>query len=151
MKKIYNFFKLYKIKIAILFLLLVLFIFLNSFIYVNNIAFDLQKNVFRLHVIANSNEEKDQSLKYKVRDNLINYMHNLCINSKSKKETMDIVSNHIDDFVYIANQTILDNGFDYMANVEIGNFEFPTKQYGDISFPAGYYDALEVKIGKASR
>ena len=29
------------------------------------------------------------------------------------------------------------------------NFEFPTKQYGDISLPAGYYDALRVEIGEA--
>ena len=32
---------------------------------------------------------------------------------------------------------------------DIGNFEFPTKQYGDISLPAGFYDALRVEIGKA--
>ena len=30
-----------------------------------------------------------------------------------------------------------------------GNFAFPTKNYGDISLPEGYYDALKVKIGKA--
>lgn len=151
MKKITNFFKIYKFKILIFSLLLFLYIFLNCFIYVNNVAFDIQKNVFRLHVIANSNEEEDQNLKYKVRDNLINYMHDLCINSKSKAETIDIVSNHIDDFINIANKTISDNGFDYNTSIEIGNFEFPTKKYGDISFPAGNYDALEVKIGKASR
>ena len=40
-------------------------------------------------------------------------------------------------------------GYDYDVEVEIGNFEFPTKHYGDISFPAGFYDALKVKIGKA--
>ena len=31
--------------------------------------------------------------------------------------------------------------------IQIGNFPFPTKQYGDISLPAGNYDALRVEIG----
>ena len=34
-------------------------------------------------------------------------------------------------------------------NISIGNFPFPTKSYGDISLPAGYYDALKVEIGEA--
>ena len=37
----------------------------------------------------------------------------------------------------------------YNVNIKIGNFEFPTKQYGDIALPAGFYDALRVEIGQA--
>ena len=37
----------------------------------------------------------------------------------------------------------------YDVCVEIGNYNFPTKNYGDISLPSGYYDALRVKIGEA--
>ena len=146
-----KFFKINIFKFITLFILLILYIFINCYIYVTNIASNLQKNVFRLHVIANSDEEEDQNLKYKIRDNLINYMNLLCLNSTSKEETIKIVSNNLDNFTHIANQTIIDNGFNYNASIEIGNFEFPTKKYGDIAFPAGYYDALEVKIGKASR
>ena len=51
-----------------------------------------------------------------------------------------------DDF-NIFLQTIKENGFNYDVEIEIGNFDFPTKTYGDISLPAGYYDALRVKIG----
>jgi len=47
-------------------------------------------------------------------------------------------------------QTIKSNGYNYDVEIEIDNFNFPTKTYGDISLPAGYYDALRVKIGKAS-
>ena len=50
----------------------------------------------------------------------------------------------------VAKETISANGYDYDVSIEIGNFEFPTKQYGDISLPAGYYDAVRVKIGEAS-
>lgn len=137
-------------KILLLLILLSLYIFISAYFYVQNISKNLADSVFRLHIIANSNSYEDQNLKYVVRDNIIQFMNTLCENSSSKEETIEIVSKHIDDFTKIANNTIAENGLDYLATVEIGNFEFPTKNYGDISFPSGYYDALEIKLGNAS-
>lgn len=76
-------------------------------------------------------------------------MNNLCSNIENKDEAIEIAKNHQDDFYKIAKQTILDNGYDYDVNIKIGIFDFPTKQYGDISFPAGSYDALRIEIGEA--
>jgi len=108
-------------------------------------------SVFRLHVIANSNSDADQALKYKVRDNIIQYINSLSVNLNSKDEVIKIANEHLDDIKQIALDTIHQNGYNYDVNVEIGNFEFPTKQYGDISLPAGFYDALKVEIGAAKR
>ena len=60
-------------------------------------------------------------------------------------------ANNIEDVSIFSGElrTIIDNGYDYDVDIEIGNFSFPTKTYGDISIPAGQYDALRVKIGKA--
>lgn len=134
-----------------LFLLIVLisFIILSAYSYASAINEDLSNNVFRLHVIANSDSNEDQDLKYKVRDKLIEYMKSLTTNISSKEEVIKIANNHISDFESIAKEVITENGFDYDVKVEIGNFSFPTKQYGDISFPAGFYDALKVEIGSA--
>lgn len=148
MKNIFRFIHSSKFKfVCLLIILFSLYIFISAYCYVKQVSYDLQENVFRLHIIANSDSEEDQNLKYIVRDNLIEYMNSICGNSTSKEETIEIVSNHISDFTDIANQTIKDNGFSYNASVELGNFEFPTKVYADISFPSGYYDALKVKIG----
>ncbi len=76
-------------------------------------------------------------------------MNSISLNAKNKEEAMKIANMHIDDFNEIARQTIIDNGYNYDVHVEIGNFSFPTKTYGDISIPAGSYDALRVKIGEA--
>ncbi len=143
--------KLFKIfnKTLILILLFLFYIFICSLSYANNISKNLSQEVFRLHVIANSNSTEDQNLKFLVRDNIIKYMNSICEKSSSKEETIQIVRNHLEDFKKIANETLKQNGYSYTSNVEIGNFEFPTKQYGDISLPAGYYDALKIKIGKA--
>ena len=134
----------------ILIFLLFLYIFICAFSYVSAVSYDLQQSVFRLHVIANSDSIEDQNLKYKVRDNLINYMNSLCYNINNKDDAISIAISHIDDFEEIANKTITENGFNYPVSVEVGNYSFPTKNYGDVSFPAGFYDAIRVKIGEAN-
>ena len=140
-----------KIKcILTLAILFSLYIFVNAYSYVNAVSSDLQKSVFRLHVIANSDSTEDQNLKYTVRNKLIEYMNALTVDASSKEEVIKIASENLDNFQKIAENTIKSEGFDYSVTVEIGNSEFPTKTYGDISFPAGYYDALRVKIGSAS-
>lgn len=133
----------------ILIILLGIYIFISAISYVTAVSSELEDSIFRLHVIANSDTKEDQNLKYIVRDKLIEYMNSISLNAKNKEDAMKIANMHINDFNEIAKQTIIDNGYNYDVDVEIGNFSFPTKTYGDISIPAGSYDALRVKIGQA--
>ena len=150
MKKILNFFKNSKVKmVIILSFLLFLYTTICAFSYAQNVSTDIANSVFRLHVIANSDSKEDQDLKYKVRDSLINYMNSICANCENKEDAIKLVTEHKDDFKQIALDTIKDNGYSYDVNISIGNFSFPTKDYGDISLPAGFYDALRVEIGEA--
>ena len=130
-------------------LLLLVYTLIYSISYANTIVSDLSDSVLRLHVIANSDSNEDQNLKYLVRDELISYMNNLCSNISSKEEAIGVANEHIYDFYTIARKVIINNGFDYDVKISIGNFPFPTKTYGDISLPAGFYDALKVEIGEA--
>lgn len=136
--------------VAILSFLLILYSSLCAFSYAKNVSEDISDSVFRLHVIANSDSKEDQDLKYKVRDKLIEYMNNISENCNSKEDVISLVQEHQNDFQKIAEDTVRENGFDYSVKINIGNFEFPTKHYGDISLPAGFYDALRVEIGDAS-
>ena len=142
MKKKLNF-------ILILTILIFLYIVLLSFNYSQAISYNLSDSVFRLHIIANSDSSADQELKLKVRDKIIEYMNTLTSSSSDKKDVISMVNNHLDSFKEIALNTIKENGYNYDVNIEIGNFHFPTKSYGDISFPAGNYDALKIEIGDA--
>ena len=136
-------------KYILLLIVSVLFLLLSAYSYVNAVSNNLADSVFRLHVIANSDSTQDQELKYKVRDSLIEYMNTLTNDMNSKEEVIEIAKAHLEDFKEIAQNVVKENGYNYDVNVEIGNFSFPTKTYGDISFPAGFYDALKVEIGKA--
>ncbi len=148
MKKLFNIsnFK----RFLVLIILFSIYVFICAFSYVNAVSANISSSVFRLHVIANSDSVEDQNLKYLVRDALIDYMNSVSKNSNSKDEAISIAYQHKSDFYKIAKKVINDNGYDYNVNISIGNFAFPTKNYGDISLPAGYYDALKVEIGNAS-
>ena len=145
-----NFMKNQKLKSFILLtLLLFLYVFISAQSYVTAVSTNLSDAVFRLHVIANSDTDEDQALKLKVRDSLLKYMNEICSNCSTKAEAISIATQHKDEFQKIAEQTITDNGYNYLVKINIDNFYFPTKNYGDISLPAGMYDALRVEIGEA--
>ena len=150
MKKILNVLKNPNVKMVII-LTFLLFIYTSicAISYAQNISTDIASSVFRLHVIANSDSKEDQDLKYKVRDNLLKYMNKICKDCTSKEDAISLVEKNKDIFKQIALDTIRNEGFSYNVNINIGNFEFPTKNYGDISLPAGLYDALRVEIGEA--
>ena len=150
MKTLSNLLKSSKFKMIItLSFLLFIYTSICAFSYAEYISTDISNSVFRLHVLANSDSKEDQDLKYKVRDNLLNYMNSICNNCSNKEEAINLVEKNKNNFKQIALDTIHNEGYNYKVNINIGNFEFPTKTYGDISLPSGFYDALRVEIGKA--
>ena len=133
----------------IIILLCAIFFIFSAVSYSKAVTEDISSKVFRLHIVANSDTEEDQNLKYKVRDGIIDYMNFLTSDIDSKAQAISIAKEHLADFKNIAQKIVYENGFDYPIAVEIGNFDFPTKYYGDISLPSGYYDALRIKIGNS--
>lgn len=136
-------------RIFVILILLSLFILISAISYVDAVSNNIADSVFRLHVIANSDSKEDQELKLKVRDELLSYMNIISKDSKSKQEAMQIANEHKEEFTQIAEKLIKENGYNYTVNVQIGKADFPTKYYGDITLPAGTYDALKVQIGEA--
>ena len=139
-----------KIKyIIFLILLMSMFLFVSATTYANTVSNDLSENFFRLHIIANSDSNEDQSLKLKVRDAIIDYMKTLSYERINKDDAVILTKEHLEDFKNIAKQILEENNCNYDINLEIGNFYFPTKEYGNISLPAGFYDGLKIEIGEA--
>lgn len=136
-------------RIFVILILLSLFILISAISYVDAVSNNIADSVFRLHVIANSDSKEDQELKLKVRDELLSYMNIISEDSASKQEAMQIANEHKEEFTQIAEKVIKENGYNYTVNVQVGKADFPTKYYGDITLPAGTYDALKVQIGEA--
>lgn len=136
-------------RLFIILFLLFFYILISAFFYVDAVSSDISNSVFRLHVIANSDSKEDQELKYKVRDKVLEYMNLISKNCTSKEDVINLAKTHQEEFKNIAQNVIKENGYNYNVNIYIGKYDFPTKTYGDISFPAGNYDCLRIEIGES--
>lgn len=116
--------------------------------YSHKVSADLRNEVYRLHVIANSDSQQDQSLKLKVRDRVIETLDGLVGQDSSREETKKAVEDNIELICEAASDEIQENGYDYPVTVRTGSFPFPTKYYGNIGLPKGKYDGLQVIIGE---
>lgn len=109
----------------------------------------LAKEVFRFHVLANSDSEEDQALKMQVKEAVIAYMKEELPHSDSVEMTRAWACANLGEIKQIAKEFIRDQGYDYTVYVEVTTCDFPDKTYGDLMFPAGKYEALRIEIGEA--
>ena len=103
----------------------------------------------RLHVIANSDETADQTLKKEVKDRVVTYLRSKMNQAASIQAARQVICQEMDALKEIAEKKIRQEGYDYPVTVSLGTTYFPVKEYGDMAFPAGDYEALRVQIGKS--
>lgn len=133
-------------KCVILLILTILMGFLLFYTYIGDRE-NNHEGIIRLHVIANSNTVGDQALKLKVRDAVIAYMEDQ-EDLATVDETRDFLKGDLNRLETIADGIIAAEGYDYTAKADIGVRYIPEKTYGDITFPAGNYEALNITLGK---
>jgi len=109
----------------------------------------LRKNVVRLHIVANSDSQEDQALKLEIRDRILKTSENLFENVTDKENAIESAKSSLSDFEKIANEVIKEKGFSYTAKAEIGKAYFETREYDEFTLPAGNYESLIIKLGKA--
>ncbi len=110
----------------------------------------LAKEVLRFHVLANSDTTEDQALKLEVKDAVIAYMEADLSEETSVVMTKMWVENHMDYLLTLCEEVIQEAGYDYSVEIGLNEAYFPVKTYGDITFPEGEYEALQIKIGDAA-
>ena len=108
----------------------------------------ISDEVFRLHILANSDSDFDQNLKLKVRDKVLCFTQSLFESAKSKEEAEKVISENLQSIADVAYAEVLNNGFDYSVKAEITNMYFSTRYYDNYTLPSGMYDALRITIGE---
>lgn len=105
--------------------------------------------IFRLHVIANSDTQKDQELKLEVKNQVVDFLEETVGETHSAEETKEAVLTHLAQIEEEAVDTVEEKGYDYPVQAVVEKTYFPEKTYGDCTFPAGEYEALIIRIGDA--
>lgn len=111
--------------------------------YSDSVQTDLQDNLIRLHIIADSDDEDDQNVKLKVRDAILADVGDRLSNGTDRND----IINELNNIEETALRTLAENGFEYGARAEYGRFEFPRKTYKSMTLPAGEYYGLRVVLG----
>ena len=109
----------------------------------------LAQEVLRFHILANSDSESDQALKITVRDQVLDYLEAEMPKALDVKETKRWMRKNVDALEKLCRETVAENGYDYPVTAAVTTCWFPDKTYGDVTFPAGNYEALRIEIGDA--
>lgn len=114
--------------------------------------------IMRFHVVANSDSEEDQNLKIAVRNYVLSKVQNEITQEISEAgrngETdqagvmRSYIQNNLPQIEAWAQEVIDINNADYGATASIGIRHIPAKEYGDLFFPEGNYEALTVSLGE---
>lgn len=135
-----------KLFIPIFLIILIIGSYVSPFIKTSE---NISNQIFRLHILANSDSAEDQQLKLKVRDNILVSGEELFKNCKTLEEIIDVSNQNIKYFQKIAENTIKENGYTYSVKVYVDKEYFNTRHYDKITLPSGIYNALKIEIGAA--
>jgi stage II sporulation protein R len=121
---------------------------LCSFLPVNGEAEIYDKTV-RLHVIANSDSEHDQSVKLYVRDAILKEIEALTKNASSAEEAAAVIDSKIGYIRDKAKLALSEIGEDIDVNVTLSEEYYPVREYEGFCLPAGEYTSLRILLGEA--
>lgn len=107
-------------------------------------------DVFRLHIIANSDSDEDVRLKLKVRDAVLEASEDIFGGAATAEQAEKSAAAQLDKFRETALRAVRENGFDYDIECEIADVYFDERTYGGVTLPEGEYTALRIKIGEAA-
>ena len=120
-----------------------------GFVFMSNQKTSKQDEVLRIHIRANSNSEADQNIKYKIKDEVVKALVPVLAECQTKQDAQSAMSKNFALIEGIANKVLQESGFNYRCKCRLATEEFPTRQYDDVVFESGFYDALIVELGDA--
>ena len=110
---------------------------------------DVYDAVIRLHVLANSDSDEDQSLKMQVRDAVLTRATEALDDCADRDEAARRLTDIIPSLTATAEETLRQANCDDSVRVTLSKEQYPTRNYESFCFPAGEYLSLRVMIGKA--
>ena len=120
---------------------IIIVLFFISVIYIvsNKNSVIIPNDAIRFRIIANSNSLKDQTLKNKIKEDIINNVF-AYITYDEQTNANKLISDSI---------PLIDNllsNYNINYDINYGKNYFPKKTYKGIVYPSGYYDSLVITL-----
>ena len=110
----------------------------------------VRDSVVRLHILANSDSEADQTLKLQVRDAVVEAAAGWLDGASDTGEALILAEAALPRLEAVARQTVADAGYTYPVRVELCRMYFTTRRYDAVTLPAGMYEAVRVTLGEGA-
>ena len=110
---------------------------------------EVYDTVVRLHVLANSDSEEDQALKLKVRDAVLAITGPMLEGCSDQAEALRRLEAGMEEIRSAAEDVIAKEGNGERVTLELGEEEYPKRDYDSFCFPSGTYVSLRICIGDA--
>ena len=108
----------------------------------------IRDRVVRLHILANSDSDEDQALKLKVRDAVTEAAAGWLGDAEGEGEALQKMERYLPELQEVAQQTVYDEGYSYPVTATLCRMHFDTREYDEVTMPAGIYDAVRFTIGE---
>lgn len=108
---------------------------------------EVQGEVLRLHIPANSDSDEDQAVKLRLRDALLERFGGELSECGNLESASALAEEKIPEIERFANEFLAESGFSYGAKAELVEMYFTTREYERLILPAGHYTALRVTLG----
>ena len=126
--------------------LCVLFVFVQIFCagcgYTNTVD-----KLLRVHVRGDSDSAEAQAVKREVAEVVDEYLARILSDAVGYDRTKEAISEHLADIERVAAAALRSRGCGYGATATFDESYFAERACGDTVVPAGYYDALIVRLG----
>lgn len=107
----------------------------------------LNEKLVRLHVIAASDSEEDQRVKLLVRDAVLEKIDSMQL--LTTHQAIETLRTSLDLLAETAREVLHREGFADDVQVRLCTEQYPMRQYGSFSLPAGEYVSLQIRLGEA--
>ncbi len=105
--------------------------------------------VLRLHILANSDSNEDQQLKYDLRDYILSNFGEVFSECTGFEDSVKVAKLYKSEIEKSANEFVRSKGYNYKVKCEVGKTYFTTRKYENYTLPAGEYTAVRLLIGNA--
>lgn len=106
-------------------------------------------DTLRLHILANSDSEVDQAIKYEIRDRILEKYGKTLKESESFEDAEARIEGIIPEIESDVDTWLKEAGYSYTSEVTLSVEWYDTREYDDFALPKGYYTSLRVMLGDA--
>lgn len=107
----------------------------------------IPNEVLRLHIPANSDSEADQNIKLEIRDFVLEKYGSELSECSTLEQAVQTSRELLPEIERSCCDFLQKNGFTYGAKAELTEMYFTTRQYEQVTLPAGNYTALRITLG----